>query len=201
MRTVIPTVLALCVLACGGSTTPDTGPVSSSGSSSSGSGGTSSSSSSGGACTAGQEGDYCPWGTCVDGPKAHCSPDGHFICPPVPSYCGEPCGGSAKPLCLCGTPTCDSHRWVCSASCPTPFPCGTETCQGNMICTDTSAGMEFPDGGTPPDSLACRPIPSACQTTPTCDCIVSALKSTNSCYPSKCTEDAQGHVLVNCMGQ
>jgi hypothetical protein len=70
------------------------------------------------------------------------------------------------------------------------------------MCTDTAPGIAFPDGGTPPDYLACQGIPTGCTSNPTCDCIVNLLKtSLSGCYPSSCNVDAYGRVTVYCMGE
>jgi hypothetical protein len=69
------------------------------------------------------------------------------------------------------------------------------------MCTDTPPSIASLDGGTPPDYWACDAIPAACRTTPTCACIVPALKGISLCHPSNCTEDTQHHVWITCMGQ
>jgi hypothetical protein len=68
------------------------------------------------------------------------------------------------------------------------------------MCTDMTPGIAFPDGGTPPDYLSCGTIPNECTATPTCDCVVTALKKGSFCYPSACKADAQGNLTVTCMG-
>jgi hypothetical protein len=73
-----------------------------------------------------------------------------------------------------------------------PFACGSATCDANQICKVQAPGI---DGGT--ESRACEGVPSACASTPTCDCIKTKLPG---CTANACTTDAQGHVTVSCMG-
>ncbi len=81
-----------------------------------------------------------------------------------------------------------------------PFACGPSlTCDGTQkICIDQAPGIAYADGGTPPDSFSCNPIPSACLSTPTCACVVAQKPCPTQV--SSC-DDTSGGVKVYCMGQ
>jgi hypothetical protein len=120
------------------------------------------------------------------------------------SSSGGTCGTLPPIACFCGSPVCENGKWGCSsckADAGSSFTCGTQTCRPSEMCTDMAPGIALPDGGTPPDYIACQAIPAACIANPTCDCIVTALKSAISgCTPSQCKVDASGHVTVYCLG-
>jgi hypothetical protein len=128
---------------------------------------------------------------------------------------GQACGASDL-ACQPADPCCTGYEWVCTegewqkeglgCACQAmmPFPCGTTTCQGGQICEDQPPGVAVPDGGTPPDSYTCVPVPSACAASPSCACIGDALPSSDPCSPKTplvtCTEDGAGHVTLHCLG-
>ncbi|MFI5301412.1 MAG: hypothetical protein ACHREM_25275, partial [Polyangiales bacterium] len=79
----------------------------------------------------------------------------------------------------------------------TTFACGPTTCAVNALCADYAPGIRLPDGGTPADYFTCTKFPSACDSTPTCDCVSKHMPT--GCTGT-CTLDADGHATVHCMG-
>ena len=85
-----------------------------------------------------------------------------------------------------------------------PFACGPRTCSSGAYCTDTTPGVRLADGGAPPDSFACSPVPASCATTPTCACIGASFPAGDVCSTRNpgvtCAEDGGGHVTLHCQG-
>jgi hypothetical protein len=121
-------------------------------------------------------------------------------CPAVPIHCADPCGGITDPQCING-------MWVCppvpkeppppnclvDASTPPALVCGSLVCNGSTeFCSEIGGGAQPLDGGSNLN-FTCNPIPAACQTTPTCDCIT---KAENLTCP--CTDTPSG-VMIQCL--
>ena len=85
-----------------------------------------------------------------------------------------------------------------------PFACGGLTCPGDAYCTDTPPGINFADGGRPPDYFACTKIPASCAATPTCACIEASLPSGDACSTRSpavtCVDQGAGRVTLHCQG-
>jgi hypothetical protein len=69
-----------------------------------------------------------------------------------------------------------------------PFQCGSQTCQAGNLCFD-----EFFYGLVPPDDYGCAALPSACSSTPTCECLRD-----HGQYGGCSCEDEDGHPVVTC---
>jgi hypothetical protein len=77
----------------------------------------------------------------------------------------------------------------------TPFACGSETCQPGYLCVS-----DYFYGFVPPETLSCTPFAADCLATPTCACLQgSPAKDDLGCDFTGCTEDAAGHVTVDCI--
>jgi hypothetical protein len=134
---------------------------------------------------------------------------GDCIAPTVAEACS-----AGDVACQPANPCCTGYEWVCmggswqqsglGCACmtPVPFACGQMTCTGSDFCMDSPPGIEGPDGGVPPDSFTCAPLPAACAATPTCACIGEAMGPGDPCSPAfgaMCTVDAEGSVTIVCV--
>lgn len=109
------------------------------------------------------------------------------------------CGGQAEAKSLC-LPECDPDQpdtcgagkaciqaaCMTLASLPSTIPCGALNCNvGEEYCYGESAGVAR-DDGTSSSTRECKPIPTACLATPTCECLSDNDESFTSCrevYP------------------
>jgi hypothetical protein len=77
------------------------------------------------------------------------------------------------------------------------FACGTaKTCAPGDFCKEQAPGIPGPDGGTLPSTFDCNPMPDACTSTPTCDCVKANVPGCTGI----CNTDARGNVTMHCMG-
>ena len=79
-----------------------------------------------------------------------------------------------------------------------PFACGTTTCTADQICTARPPGIPV-EVSPPPLYYSCMQLPPACQATPTCVCVEANI-NTGMCSVTDCSVDAEGHIMVDCMG-
>ena len=64
------------------------------------------------------------------------------------------------------------------------FACGERTCDSRtQFCEAFQAGVALPDGGMPPTSYTCSPIPAACAATPDCACITAGTSGVTCAEP------------------
>jgi hypothetical protein len=61
-------------------------------------------------------------------------------------------------------------------------------------CESILPGIRFPDGGTPPTSYTCQPLPASCIGSATCACVAPG-----ATLPTTCS-DANGRVTVQRAG-
>lgn len=75
------------------------------------------------------------------------------------------------------------------------FACGNLQCDSKTeFCEVFPPGIAFPDGGTPPSSYACSPVPTGCMLPTTCACVTNATANVQSC------SDAGGRITVTHFG-
>ena len=75
------------------------------------------------------------------------------------------------------------------------FACGNKQCDPQtQFCEVFPPGIAFPDGGTPPSSYACSPLPAGCTAAPTCACVKPSTSNVQSCA------DGSGGVTVTHWG-
>ncbi|MBI2395563.1 MAG: hypothetical protein HYV09_38715 [Deltaproteobacteria bacterium] len=75
------------------------------------------------------------------------------------------------------------------------FTCGSSACSAGQICTKRPPGI--PTDGPPPLYYSCYPMPTACLSTPTCECVKANIGG--MCTVTDCTVE-DGHVVLGCMG-
>lgn len=79
------------------------------------------------------------------------------------------------------------------------FPCGTDSCADDQYCYEVEAGVR---GAVPPPPDAnpwgpsCNAIPSACEPSPTCPCLMQ--HATSSCPITPFCEVRDGHLYLIC---
>lgn len=131
------------------------------------------------------------------------------VCPPVGNVCCigyvwscDPATGTWRKLGLgCACPPEDAgadDTFAGDVDVPDggAFACGSSTCNAGEICTRRPPGIPV-DASPPPLYYSCYPMPAACKTAPTCECVKANIGG--SCYPTDCTIE-DGHVVLGCMG-
>jgi hypothetical protein len=74
----------------------------------------------------------------------------------------------------------------------TTFACGSATCDSaSQFCMESGGGVQLPDGGSS-FSETCQPLPTQCESTPTCDCVLAAMSGGCTCSANG------GAVTVQC---
>jgi hypothetical protein len=152
------------------------------------------------ACSDGCGGTYDA--TCTDGKwecadtTGACAPDSgaDASCPDVPIHCADVCGSGAE---------CVDGQWVCPSNITcasdggfpdvstvedatvdatsTTFACGSATCDSaSEFCMESGGGVQLPDGGSNFNE-ECQPLPSQCETSPTCACVLAAMSGGCEC--------------------
>jgi hypothetical protein len=109
---------------------------------------------------------------------------------------GLPSGYAPKPYAHSGACGVDAGGGNAGGKDAGSFACGPSSCDvATEFCFESGGGAVQPDGGSN-FTYACNPIPSQCQPSPTCDCVVAADAGTHGC---PCSVKPGGALLAACL--